>query len=113
MPSLPQDLIDRAASYRGDGRTLEAALGAYMFGQLYGWRVSYMMHAQSTLRRYEKILGAPLAELCPETTDLSRKSVGLAIADRVGAFWRVAKGSDYTTERKQLSDASGRQGSLL
>lgn len=110
---IPSEIIERASKFRGTGHHLEAALGAYAIGQLYGWRVVYLLHAQHTLRRYEKILGGRFDEMCPERTELSRKSVGLAIVDRIGAFWRVAKGSRYSEERHQIGDTLGRQGSLL
>lgn len=110
---IPSEIIDRAAKFRGSGHHLEAALGAYTIGQLYGWRVVYLLHAQHTLRRYEKILGGRFDALCPERTELSRKSVGLAVVDRIGSFWRVAKGSTYAGDRQQIGDTLGRQGSLL
>lgn len=110
---IPSEIVERASKFRGNGLHLEAAIGAYTIGRLYGWRVLYLMHAQHTLRRYEKTLGARFDALCPERTELSRKSVGLAVVDRIGSFWRVAKGSTYAAERHQIGDTLGRQGSLL
>lgn len=113
MEHLPQQIIERAATFVGDGRHLEAALGAYTMGQLYGWRVLYLLHSPGTCRRYESILGARFDELCPETTELSRKSFGMRIVESLGSFWKVAKGSLYAGERSHIGKPRGGQGSLL
>lgn len=103
MKPLPQSLIDQAESYSGDGRILQSALGAYCFGQLYGWRVLYLCNSRDTLRRYEAILGSRFSRLCPERTSWSRKSVGLRIVDAGRGFWTVLKGSKHKAERSLLT----------
>jgi len=106
---LSSDIIERASKFTGDGRHLEAALGAYVLGELYGWRVVYLCHTQETLRKYEAILGQPISDLCPERTPLSTKSIGLRIVDAGTGFWAVIKGSRYRKDRSILESA----GSLL
>lgn len=103
MKSLPQSVIDKAESYSGDGRILQSALGAYCFGQLYGWRVLYLCNSPETLRKYESILGSRFDRLCPERTSWSRKSVGLRIVDAGLGFWTLLKGSKHKAERPLLT----------
>lgn len=107
MTQIPQDILDRASAFKGDGRHLEAALGAYVIGQLYGWRALAMMHTFRTRARHEKILGAPLSELCPEETELTERLLGIRTARKVGAFWKVATSSKYGTDRHVLDDSAG------
>ena len=102
---IPQDILDRAAAYKGDGRQLEAALGAYIIGQLYGWRALAMMHTHRTCRRHEAVLGARLSELFPEETELTDRLLGIRTAKRLGAFWKVATSSKYGSDRHVLDSA--------
>lgn len=103
MEPIPQEILDRAAKFKGDGRQLEAALGAYVIGQLYGWRALAMMHTYTTRARHQKILGATFAELVPEETELTRRLVGIRVARKVGAFWKVATSAKYGTDRHMLN----------
>lgn len=86
-------VIAKAAAYRGSGRTLESALGCYLLGEVYGWRVLYMVNSQKHLRDMESALGVKFQEVCPEVTDLSYRNVGMRTAERIGSFWNVIRGS--------------------
>lgn len=99
MTAIPPDILARAAAFKGDARKLEAALGAYVIGQLYGWRALYMVHTQAHCRQLEAILGARFVDLCPETTEITSRSLGIRIAQRLGSFWRVARGKGYNDTR--------------
>lgn len=113
MSSLPQFILDRAASFTGDGHKLERALGAYSLGQLYGWRVLRMLHSGATIANYEAILGDSFENLCPERTSLSSRNLGLRIADALSSFWRVARGHGYASSRSHFEDDPSSSGSLL
>lgn len=80
-------------TFSGQGRTLESALGCYLMGELYGWRVLYMVNSQSHLRAMEKVLGLKFQDICPETTSRSKRCVGIRAASAMGSFWNVIKGS--------------------
>lgn len=102
--SIPPDILARAAMFKGDARKLEAALGAYVIGQLYGWRALYMVHTQAHCRKLEAILGARFSDLCPESTSITHRSLGIRIAEQIGSFWRVARGKGHNATRAVLND---------
>ena len=103
MTEIPEDILERARTFCGDGRQLEAALGAYVVGQLYGWRALAMMHTTATRQRFDRILGVRLNDVCPEHTGLTDRLLGIRIADQVGAFWKVATRAEYG-DRHVLGD---------
>ena len=104
-PEVEQQIIKSIEEYRGQGPVLGSALGALIVGQHYGWRVLKMFHNQSTYSKYEKILGIKFAELCDERTKLSRKSIGLAVADKICSFWAVVRGEVKVENKGMLTDA--------
>lgn len=99
---IPQDIIERAATFTGDGRQLEAALGAYVLGRLYGYRALQMMHTFTTCRRHEEILGSKMADLFEPTTERTGRLVGIQIAEEVGSFWNVARGKLANSRQRTL-----------
>lgn len=78
--------------FEGQLGVLESAVGALVVGHKFGWRVLQIAHSQATLKKYEKILGLKFKDVCPERTELSKKSIGLRIADKLKSFWAVALG---------------------
>jgi hypothetical protein len=93
MIQLDERLIRRMAKYKGLGTTLGSAVGALAIGKIYGWRVVVMIHSLSTVRKFNEILGVRIQDVCSEYTELSRRSFGIRLAEKVGAFWKIAKGS--------------------
>ena len=85
-------LIETIQKYRGQSTTLESALGALIVGQHYGWRVLKIVHGNRTYNKYQDILGVKFEDLCPERTEISHRSLGLAAADRLNSFWAVVRG---------------------
>lgn len=79
--------------YRGSIHELERAVGVLFLGDEVGWKVLYLCHDKKTLRKYEQILGVDFREIFPERGPLARKSLGLALADKAGEFWKAVKGS--------------------
>lgn len=108
---IPSELVERAAVFKGNGHHLEAALGAYVLGQLYGWRVLNMLHGVQIMRRHEKVLGLDLRQALPDRTSLSDRVLGIRVADTLSSYWRVAKGELAGRERFNMTDTD--QGSLL
>src|SRR5690349_12376528 len=45
---------------------LESAVGMYMIGFHYGWKVLYLIHSKKTIRKYEDILGVKISEVFDE-----------------------------------------------
>lgn len=91
--------------YQGNVDTLNGALGALVLAHFYGWRVVKLVHSAATMTRYERVLGFKISEVTPERTPLSKKSVGLRIADAIGSFWAYARGREGDTTRRRLFDA--------
>jgi len=85
--------IDLAISkFKGQLPTLEAAIGAFLAGEKLGWKVLYLVHDKSTIRKYEKILGVNFKEILPDETSLSHKSVAWTAVQKVSNFWKAVKG---------------------
>ena len=102
--STSAQVVQRCTTYRGQADDISNALGALVFGQLYGWRGVYMTHSRAMIRRYESILGIKFRECMPERTDASQRILGVRIADEVGKFWAVVKGEHYVTGKGYADD---------
>lgn len=110
---IDADIEQIVREYRGDPGHLERALGAYVLGQFYGWRVLRLIHGQDSLKRYAGILGVDWSRDVPERTGLSSRCRGIRIADKVGAYWRVVRGNAAAgQERRQFTDAGQPQREL-
>lgn len=89
---LEARLCNAIAEFNGVGTTLESAIGSFVLGQHYGTKVLRILHSPATYRKYEKILGIKFVDHCPERTQMSRKVIGIKVADRLGGFWDVVMG---------------------
>lgn len=92
-PRLEKAIKKLSEEYVGDLGVLESAVGAVLIAQLYGWKVLRMCHGSNAYAKYERMLGIKFKDECPETTKLSRKSLGLWAAERINDFWAVVKGA--------------------
>lgn len=100
-----QIILKQMREFRGNGSTLESALGALVMGQYFGWRVLKLMHNPSTYRRYEKVLGIEFKDVCEEITELGkRKSVGYAITEKLGSFWAVIMGKRKVPDKGLIAN---------
>ena len=86
-------LMDEAIlDFRGGMDELEGALGMYMIGRHFGWKVLYLIHTKKTVANYEKILGITVRdEFEPETVD-SHRSLGYRAASALSNFWKIVSG---------------------
>lgn len=89
-------------TFKGTVDVLESAIGALVVGQKYGWRVAKMVHSPATIKKYEKLLGLKFEDVCPERTKLSKRNVGLRIADKLKSFWAVALGKTAVPNKAHL-----------
>jgi len=99
-------------SYRGNAAKLEGAIGALVVGSNYGWRVLKIIHSPATYKNYEKILGVEFQDICRERTPLSKKSFGLAVADKIKSFWAVATGKKAVKNKAYFDEESEIQNQL-
>lgn len=87
-----EQLIDSAVkNYTGNGQVLSSAVGAVMLGRLMGWRFIYLVHNESTVRKYQAALGIQFKDVMLERGKYASKSRGLAIVDALGNFWAVVQ----------------------
>ena len=102
-PRLEEAIQKLSKEYVGDLGVLESAVGAVLIAQLYGWKVLRMCHGSNAYAKYERMLGIKFKDECPETTDLSRKSLGLRSAEAIGNFWLVVQGKKPGRSKAILS----------
>lgn len=96
---------DSTIDFSGQLDELENALGMLMLGRLMGWKVLVLIHNKRTIRKYEAILGINIREAFPEEGPLAHKSVGLAIAKKLGNFWKAVSGEIKIDDRRELTQA--------
>jgi hypothetical protein len=99
------DMFDNAIErYQGGGDELETAIGMYVIGRHYGWRVLYILHSKKTIAKYELILGISVRDEFPEEGPAFGRSVGYRIAKTFSNFWKVVSGDEKVPrdQRKAL-----------
>ena len=98
------ELIDKAIKNYGPGSsdTLSGAIGYLMIGRKVGWRVMFFMHSQSTVRKYEEILGIRSKDVMPELGVLAKKAVVYQAIQKASNFWKAVKGEVAGIKSKEL-----------
>lgn len=102
------DVMDQAIrNFRGQLDELESALGMYMLGRHFGWKVLYIIHSKRTVAKYEEILGIDVRqEFEAEGADAER-SVGFLAVQKITNFWKVVSGDEKLPiereERRRLA----------
>lgn len=73
---------------------LESALGMYMVGFHFGWKVLHLVHSKKTIKKYEEILGIKVTEVFdPVGPDADRTNAHKVIST-VSNFWKVVSGEE-------------------
>jgi hypothetical protein len=62
----------------------------------------YFMHSQSTVRKYEKILGVKSEEIMPELGPLHKKAFAWNALQTVTNFWKGVKGEIAGVKSKEV-----------
>ncbi len=86
------------ATFRGNGRELESAVGALYLGKVYGWKVLRVMHSSVSYRKYQAILGIDFKDWCPSTTSLTERHRGYQLALKAKNFWDLMRGTESAPE---------------
>lgn len=73
---------------------LESALGMYMVGFHFGWKVLYMVHSKRTIRKYEEILGIKVIEAFDEVGPDAHRTNAFKIINAASNFWKAVSGED-------------------
>ncbi len=97
----PEEAIERyalmdAAIRRADFQIdeLESALGMYMIGHHFGWKVLYLVHSKKTIKKYEEILGIKVSEAFPEFGPDADRTNAFKIIQAVSNFWKAVSGDE-------------------
>lgn len=99
-PELAEKLKAAAFNYEGRADHIEVAIGAVVMARMYGWRAVRLLHHGTTYARIERALGFKIKDHCPERGILARRSNVLALADQLGNFWAMARGTDTKPEHR-------------
>lgn len=93
--------------YKGDTEVLRNAVGAVMFGRIYGWRVLRITTSSGAYTKYQRILGLDFKDVLEETTPLSDRSLAYVIVKKLNNFWKVVRGQEPLEDKVKniLDDA--------
>jgi hypothetical protein len=95
-------LMDEAiVRFEGNLDELEAALGMYMMGRHFGWKVLYIIHSKKTIRKYEEILGISVRDAFDAVGPDADRSNGYRAIQAVSNFWKAISG-ETPIEGKKL-----------
>lgn len=78
--------------FRGNINELEQAIGVWIVGRKFGWKVMLLVHDRKTLAKYEKILDVNFRKELPEVGPLAKKSLAWAAFQKVTNFWKAVRG---------------------
>lgn len=85
----------------------EAAFGALIIGESFGWRVLYLVHTHSTLQRYCQVLGIKsFKDHCPEVGPYAMRCNGFRWAQKIGDYWAAIKGEESLPHEERLKVVS-------
>lgn len=73
---------------------LESALGMYMIGFHFGWKVLYVIHSKKTIRKYEEILGISVRDVFDEFGPDAERTNAYKVAQAVSSFWKLVSGEE-------------------
>lgn len=76
---------------------LESALGMYMIGFHFGWKVLYVIHSKKTIRKYEEILGISVRDVFEEYGPDADRTNAYAVIQKVSSFWKFVSGDEKST----------------
>lgn len=95
-PILDKDILPHIdpiiKDFRGNINELEQAIGVWIVGRQFGWKVLLLVHDRKTLAKYEKILGIDFRFELPEVGPLAHKSIAWNAFQKVTNFWKAVRG---------------------
>lgn len=86
--------------FEGNLDELESALGMYMVGRHFGWKVLYIIHTKKTIRKYEEILGIAVREAFEPAGPDADRSNGYRALEAVSNFWKAISGEVSIPDKK-------------
>ena len=73
---------------------LESALGMYMVGFHFGWKVLHLVHSKKTIKKYEEILGIKITEVFEPVGPDADRTNAHKIITTVSNFWKAVSGEE-------------------
>jgi hypothetical protein len=93
LPKVQQAKIDAAIdNYKGSAGTLATAIGMYMLGRRFGWKVLYLMSDKRSIRKWEDILDLNFRDELPAEGDKADKAIAWKLAKDLSNFWIAVSG---------------------
>lgn len=86
---------------------LESALGMYMIGFHFGWKVLYVIHSKKTIRKYEEILGISVRDVFEEFGPDAERTNAYKITQAVSSFWKLVSGEEKPSiqiDKRSIAD---------
>lgn len=94
-------LMDEAiVRFEGNMDELESALGMYMIGRHFGWKVLYILHSKRTIRKYEEILGISIRDEFEAEGPDAERSNGFRALKSITNFWKAISGETPIPDKK-------------
>jgi len=85
--------IDRITqNFTGQINELEQAIGLWIVGRQFGWKVMFLVHDRKTIAKYEDILKIKFRKELPEVGEYAHKSLAWKAVQKVSNFWKAVKG---------------------
>ena len=82
---------------------LESALGLYVIGRHFGWKVLYLIHSKKTVRKYEEILGIDVREEFLDAGPDAERSNAFRALSSVTNYWKAVSGETAIADKKLVS----------
>ncbi len=96
----PKLMAEAIVRFEGNLDELESALGMYMVGRHFGWKVLYILHSKRTIRKYEEILGISVREEFDAEGPDADRSNGFRALKTVTNFWKAISGEISIPDKK-------------
>ena len=102
-------LLERAVRQEGSFQIdeLESALGMYVIGHHFGWKVLYLVHSKKTIKKYEEILGIKVSEVFEAEGPDADRTNAFKIIKAVSNFWKTVSGEEkppFVVDKRGMND---------
>jgi len=95
--------IDKVTKdFSGNINELEQAIGVWIVGRQFGWKVMLLVHDRKTLAKYEKILGIDFRKELKEVGPYAHKSLAWKAFEKVTNFWKAVRGEIPNVKTPQV-----------
>jgi len=86
---------------------MESALGMYLMGFHYGWKVLHLIHSKKTIVKYEELLGIDIRKEFPEFGLDADRTNAYKLIQSVTNFWKLVSGekkSSFSIDKRTVNE---------